>query len=117
MRWRAHGYGHLEIAQRPRRVSVRHSAVLRTSWNKSPGEKGVAGYRAPDFSIVENTLWAFEALAEAGYDYDSSVVPVRLVRYGIPEWPILPAQVRLGDGRTVTRLLSPPFAGSEGTGL
>jgi polysaccharide deacetylase family protein (PEP-CTERM system associated) len=97
----SHGYGHVEIAQQSPDEFLSDIRRAKDILEQITGEK-VAGYRAPDFSIVENTLWAFEALAEAGYDYDSSVVPVRLVRYGIPEWPILPAQVRLGDGRTVT---------------
>ena len=35
----------------------------------------VAGYRAPGFSTTEETPWFFDALAEAGYQYDSSVFP------------------------------------------
>jgi hypothetical protein len=73
----------------------------------------VLGYRAPDFSIVRRTLWAFYALAEAGFQYDSSVVPVRLVRYGIPEWPSDPTWVRLDNGRRIWEvpLATFPWAG------
>ncbi len=49
----------------------------------------VVGYRAPTFSITrrtngmdDNTAWAIDVLAGAGYRYDSSIFPVRHDRYG-----------------------------------
>lgn len=47
----------------------------------------VAGFRAPTFSISRRTPWAIDALVECGYEYDSSIFPVRHDRYGIPEAP------------------------------
>jgi polysaccharide deacetylase family protein (PEP-CTERM system associated) len=47
----------------------------------------VLGYRAPTFSIVRQTAWALDVLAEVGYQYDSSIYPVRHDRYGIPDAP------------------------------
>jgi polysaccharide deacetylase family protein (PEP-CTERM system associated) len=99
----SHGYGHVEIAQQSPDEFLSDIRRAKGILEDITGKK-VKGYRAPDFSIIRNTLWAFEALAEAGYEYDSSVVPVRLVRYGIPEWPVLPAHVRLGDGRMITEV-------------
>lgn len=52
----------------------------------------VSGFRAPTFSIVRQTLWAIDVLAELGLVYDSSIYPVRHDRYGIPDaprWPFL----------------------------
>jgi polysaccharide deacetylase family protein (PEP-CTERM system associated) len=37
--------------------------------------KKVIGYRAPGFSIVHETEWAFDILAEHGIKYDSSIFP------------------------------------------
>jgi len=45
------------------------------------------GYRAPTFSIVRETAWALDILAEAGFVYDSSIYPVRHDRYGVPGAP------------------------------
>lgn len=53
----------------------------------------VRGYRAPTFSIVRQTLWAIDVLAEAGFAYDSSIFPVRHDRYGIADAPRTPFQV------------------------
>jgi hypothetical protein len=64
----------------------------------------VLGYRAPDFSIVTDTLWALDSLAELGFRYDSSIVPVQMARYGIGGWPANPVSVRLPSGRTIIEL-------------
>ena len=44
----------------------------------------VTGYRAPSFSIVPGTEWAFDILLEEGYEYDSSLFPIRRPGYGYP---------------------------------
>jgi polysaccharide deacetylase family protein (PEP-CTERM system associated) len=44
----------------------------------------VLGYRAPSFSIIPGWEWAFDALIEAGYRYDSSLFPIRRRGYGYP---------------------------------
>jgi polysaccharide deacetylase family protein (PEP-CTERM system associated) len=50
--------------------------------------KPVWGFRAPDFSITKDNLWAFDLLREAGYEYDSSVYPTSLHDvYGIGDFP------------------------------
>lgn len=45
----------------------------------------VTSYRAPSFSITNKSLWALEILAEEGITVDSSIVPTRHDRYGIPD--------------------------------
>ena len=45
----------------------------------------VFGFRAPTFSVVRETAWAIDVLAECGFVYDSSIFPVRHDRYGIPQ--------------------------------
>jgi polysaccharide deacetylase family protein (PEP-CTERM system associated) len=47
----------------------------------------VRGYRAPSFSIGRSNRWAFDAIAEAGYRYSSSVYPIRHDHYGVPDAP------------------------------
>ena len=41
-------------------------------------------YRAPSYSITNESLWALEILAECGFEYDSSIFPIKHDRYGIP---------------------------------
>jgi polysaccharide deacetylase family protein (PEP-CTERM system associated) len=47
----------------------------------------VVGYRAPDFSITTDSLWALDIIADQGLRYDSSIFPVRTARYGISGAP------------------------------
>ncbi len=65
----------------------------------------VVGFRAPTFSIVRQTLWAIDVLAELGMKYDSSIYPVRHDRYGIPDAPRWPFSAK---GQTHSLLEIPP---------
>jgi polysaccharide deacetylase family protein (PEP-CTERM system associated) len=42
------------------------------------------GFRAPTFSLNNNSSWAIDILAENNYMYDSSVVPAKTSMYGLP---------------------------------
>lgn len=95
-----HGHGHLGITQQSPDEFLADVRRCKEMLEQIIGEP-VKGYRAPDFSIVRNTLWALGALAEAGFEYDSSIVPARLPRYGIAGWPILPVRVQLGHGISI----------------
>jgi polysaccharide deacetylase family protein (PEP-CTERM system associated) len=65
--------------------------------------EAVVGYRAPTFSVVRQTAWALDVLAELGLLYDSSIYPVRHDRYGVPEAPRSPFVAR-GPAREVLEL-------------
>jgi polysaccharide deacetylase family protein (PEP-CTERM system associated) len=56
----------------------------------------VHGYRAPSFSVGASNPWAFDAIAEAGYRYSSSVYPIRHDHYGMPDAPRFAHEVRPG---------------------
>jgi polysaccharide deacetylase family protein (PEP-CTERM system associated) len=90
----SHGYGHVEIFKQSRDEFAQDVARSKDQLEQIVG-KPVRGYRAPDFSIVRDSLWALEVLAEQGFEYDSSIFPVRRPRYGIPDWPLAPARVLL----------------------
>lgn len=45
----------------------------------------VKGYRAASYSINQTNLWALDELADAGYQYSSSIVPVKHDLYGMPD--------------------------------
>ncbi len=61
----------------------------------------VLGFRAPTFSIVKESLWALDILAEEGFEYDSSIFPVHHDRYGIPDAPRFAHWRRLRSGRSI----------------
>jgi len=45
------------------------------------------GYRAPSWSINERAVWALEILADLGFEYDSSIFPIKHDLYGMPKGP------------------------------
>lgn len=81
-----HGYAHDRVHTLDREG---FRADLRLSRSLIEDAAGVAvrGYRAPSFSVGEANRWALEVLAEEGYDYSSSVAPIRHDHYGWPEAP------------------------------
>jgi polysaccharide deacetylase family protein (PEP-CTERM system associated) len=96
-----HGYGHeLIYAIGPERFreDIRRA---RSTIEDATGHE-VRGYRAPSYSITPLSLWALEILAEAGFEYDSSIFPIKHHRYGIPEFPRSPLVIRLPDQEKIT---------------
>ena len=53
----------------------------------------VVGYRAASFSITRRSLWAIDILAEAGFEYDSSIVRTRHDLYGIANAEAAPHEI------------------------
>ncbi len=93
-----HGYDHRRVTSQNReefRADVRRAKDI---VEQIAGVE-VIGYRAPNYSIVEETMWATEVLAEEGFRYDSSIFPIHHDRYGIPGAPRFPFTIR-SDGRT-----------------
>ena len=83
----------------PRGVPRGPAARARTPWSRSPGQ-AVARLPGADFSIVRQTAWALDVLAELGFLYDSSIYPVRHDRYGVPDAPRGPFLARGPDTRS-----------------
>jgi polysaccharide deacetylase family protein (PEP-CTERM system associated) len=65
--------------------------------------EAVVGFRAPTFSIVRQTAFALDVLAESGMRYDSSIYPVRHDRYGVPDAPRWPFRAQ-GEAGTLLEL-------------
>ncbi|RME80954.1 MAG: DUF3473 domain-containing protein [Planctomycetota bacterium] len=84
-----HGYSHQSVRKLgPKRFQKELTLSIRILEDIT-GEK-VLGHRAPDFSIGPDTPWAFEIMAKAGLQYDSSIYPIQGRRYGDPQAPIEP---------------------------
>lgn len=61
----------------------------------------VRGYRAPSFSITQDSLWALTILAELGFAYDSSIFPVKHANYGMPSASRTPFRVDTPAGSII----------------
>lgn len=64
-------------------------------------QRPVLGYRAASYSITRNSLWALDILADIGFQYDSSIFPIRHDRYGIPGAPREPHRIKSGAGKEI----------------
>jgi len=58
----------------------------------------VEAFRAPSFSITQQSLWALDILIEEGFRYDSSIFPVYHDHYGIPDAQRFPYAIPYGNG-------------------
>lgn len=67
------------------------------------GEK-IYGYRAPFFSINETNLWLLDMLADLGIEYDSSIFPKKMPRYGIEGFSDKDALYVLPNGKQIVEL-------------
>lgn len=78
----SHGYKH-EIIYKLTEDSFRKDLLLSKNILEDITGKEVIGYRAPNFSITKNSLWAISILKELNFKYDSSVFPTSFHdRYG-----------------------------------
>lgn len=95
-----HGYSHrliydqtpAEFAQETRRAKDVLEQIV---------GRPVRGYRAASYSITLRSLWALDTLVELGFEYDSSIFPIRHDRYGIPGAPRSPHVIERAAGTIV----------------
>lgn len=62
-----------------RRDTERAVAAIEDACGVTP-----TAYRAPNYSITRDSLWALDILASCGFTHDSSIYPIAHDRYGIP---------------------------------
>ena len=96
-----HGYGHEMITRQSRSEFTEDIYRAKATVEEAAGV-AVTGYRAPTFSVVRETLWSLEVLAESGFRYDSSIFPIVHDRYGIPDAPRFPHRLDAGRGLEIT---------------
>ena len=92
-----HGYGHQLVYRLSPEIFRQDVATARTILEDICGDK-VNGYRAPSYSITNQSLWAFDILIEEGFTYDSSIFPVIHDTYGIPDADRFPGSIICKSG-------------------
>jgi polysaccharide deacetylase family protein (PEP-CTERM system associated) len=95
-----HGYSHQLIYNQTQAV-FREETIRSKKLLEDIVQKPVNGYRAASYSITKHSLWALDVLAEAGFEYDSSIFPVKHDRYGIPGAKENPHQLKTPDGSSI----------------
>jgi polysaccharide deacetylase family protein (PEP-CTERM system associated) len=82
----SHGYQHIRVTeQNPEefRQDIRKTKQLL----EDIGGQEIIGYRAASYSIGASNLWALQILEEEGFQYSSSIYPVKHDLYGMPSAP------------------------------
>jgi len=78
----SHGYKH-EIVYRLTPDDFRRDLMISKKILEDLTGVEVIGYRAPNFSITKDSLWAIDILKELNFKYDSSIFPISFHdRYG-----------------------------------
>ena len=110
----SHGYAHrlvYQMSQAEFRADALKSKKLLEDITGCP----ILGYRSSGFSVTEKTPWFFDALMEAGYQYDSSVFPGVREHGGLKGASLAPYRLNGGSRGliefpiTVTRVLGKPM--------
>lgn len=96
----SHGYSHRPLFAMNRRELRDELERARQTVEDASG-LAVNAFRAQDFSIVSNNLWALDVLAEVGFQIDSSIFPMRMRRYGIAGCELGPHRLTLDSGATI----------------
>lgn len=97
----SHGFSHIEIFRQSKNQFKEDITYCKKFLEDITSQK-IIGYRAPDFSILRENLWAIEILIEAGFEYDSSIFPIRHSRYGIPNFNLSPVKIKIKTGFCIT---------------
>ena len=82
----SHGWDHERVFRLDRDSFGKDLERARKVLEDASGQR-ITGYRAPSFSIDQRTPWAYMALAEQGFEYSSSVAPIKHDHYGWREAP------------------------------
>jgi peptidoglycan-N-acetylglucosamine deacetylase len=97
----SHGYSHRLVYQQSKEQ-------FRNDVHRSKGiledltGKGILGYRAPSWSMdVSRTPWAWDVLKESGYEYSSSVFPIKTFLYGDDQASLIPYRKQAEDGGSI----------------
>lgn len=91
----SHGFEHHRSTDQTRQAFLEDISRTKAVLEDISGER-IRGYRAPSFSLGQSNPWAFDCIVEAGYQYSSSVYPIRHDHYGLPDAPRFKYEPRVG---------------------
>lgn len=98
-----HSYWHRRV-DRLKPEQFREDTLLAIGAIEKATGRRPRGYRAPSWSISDKTPWAFDILAELGFDYDSSIFPIKHDLYGVPHGPRKPVKISTSVGKSIQEI-------------
>lgn len=76
-----HGFNHYRFDQMTPDEAFNELTTAKKLIEDISGQQ-IFGHRAPAFSLMPQTSWAFEQIKRAGFEYDSSIMPCKASHYG-----------------------------------
>jgi len=107
-----HGYSHQLVYQQTPETFLNETRRSKSCLEDLIGTR-VRGYRAASYSITRESLWALDILEQLGFEYDSSVFPVRHDLYGMPGTSRTPYRVGNGGALLEVPLTTVQLAGAQ----
>jgi len=110
----SHGYAHQLVYGLTPEEFLRDTRQSKAILENIVGHP-ILGYRSSGFSVTDRTPWFFEALAEAGFQYDSSVFPAPRQHGGLEGAQLAPYRIETPSGIltefpvTVTKVAGRPL--------
>jgi polysaccharide deacetylase family protein (PEP-CTERM system associated) len=83
----SHGYAHIlayKAGEKAFKYDITRAKVILEDIIGEP----IRGFRSPGFGITKSSPWAFDVIAETGYQYDSSIFPASREHGGISDAPL-----------------------------
>jgi polysaccharide deacetylase family protein (PEP-CTERM system associated) len=93
----SHGYGHV-LAYKVGPRSFLNDIVRAKKVLENITGEAVVGFRAPGFGITGQSLWGFDLIRAAGYEYDASVFPAARGHGGMPGAQSTPHRIKTLHG-------------------
>jgi polysaccharide deacetylase family protein (PEP-CTERM system associated) len=101
----SHGWSHRRVYELDE-ASFEDELARTSAALEAAGAPRPIGFRAPEWSINDRSLWALAVLARSGFRYDSSMTPLRLI--GNPHYPQTPHRRETPGGALIE---VPPLVG------
>ena len=101
-----HGYSHKQVYTMTPDM-FRQDLIKAVSIITQITGQPVKGYRAPEWSIRDDSLWALDILRQEGFEYDSSMTPLPII--GNQNYSRIPYRLTLDEGHLWE---FPPMVGS-----
>jgi polysaccharide deacetylase family protein (PEP-CTERM system associated) len=101
----SHGFSHRRVFELDETSFAEELARANLALERAGAPRPI-GFRAPEWSINDRALWGLAVLARAGFRYDSSMSPLRIV--GNPAYPQVPHRRETAHGTVIE---VPPLVG------
>lgn len=96
----SHGYSHTLVYKMDQNEFYQDVKKSKDVLEDITGSE-ISGYRAPGWSVTEDTPWYFDSLIKAGFKYSSSIFPANRAHGGMKSGSLVPYAVNRDGGQII----------------